>query len=55
AFAEQALELPEGTAFIGSTGRIGVNLPMDEVRAGIVEAATLLSPDTASADHAAEA
>src|SRR5262245_7243116 len=38
-FTEQALKLPRGSVLVGSTGRIGVTLPMDEVRAGIVEAA----------------
>src|SRR5689334_1258720 len=38
-FTEQALNLVRGSALVGSTGRIGVTLPMDNVRAGIVEAA----------------
>ena len=41
-FAERALNLPKGSALVGSTGRIGVTMPMDNVRAGIIEAATLL-------------
>ncbi len=52
AFTEQALNLPKGLALVGSTGRIGVLLPMDNVRAGIVEAATDLG---ATEDHAARA
>src|SRR5882724_7429933 len=38
-FTETALALKPGAALVGSTGRIGVNLPMDNVRAGIIEAA----------------
>src|SRR5512142_1148111 len=45
-FAEQALALPQGSVLVGSTGRIGVTMPMDNVRAGIVEAAVELG-DTA--------
>ena len=40
---------------VGSTGRIGINLPMMNVRAGINEAVTLLDNSPASAAHAAEA
>ncbi|HZR18904.1 MAG TPA: bifunctional glutamate N-acetyltransferase/amino-acid acetyltransferase ArgJ [Verrucomicrobiae bacterium] len=54
-FAEQALRLPRGTALVGSTGRIGLPLPMDNVRAGIVEAAVELGGTTEHARHAAEA
>src|SRR5882724_12810227 len=38
-FAEQALNIPTGSVFVASTGRIGVVLPMDNVRGGIIEAA----------------
>jgi len=51
-FTEQALKLPTGMALVGSTGRIGVPMPMDNVRAGIVEAAVGLG---SSPDHAAQA
>ena len=51
-FTERALILPRGSVFVGSTGRIGVTMPMDNVRAGIVEAAVELG---STADHAAEA
>jgi len=54
-FTEQALKLPRGSALIGSTGRIGVPLPMDEVRAGINEAAALLGSTPEYAGQAAEA
>ena len=54
-FTEQALNLPSGSALVGSTGRIGVTMPMDNVRAGIIEAAALLGSAAENADHAAEA
>jgi glutamate N-acetyltransferase/amino-acid N-acetyltransferase len=40
---------------VASTGRIGVPLPMANVRAGIVSAVKLLDDSAASADHVAEA
>src|SRR5690349_21508020 len=54
-FTEQALNLPKGTTLVGSTGRIGVTLPMDNVRAGIIEAAVGLGSTPAHANQAAEA
>jgi glutamate N-acetyltransferase/amino-acid N-acetyltransferase len=54
-FTERALNFPKGSALIGSTGRIGVTMPMDNVRAGIIEAATMLGGEIENADHAAEA
>jgi glutamate N-acetyltransferase/amino-acid N-acetyltransferase len=51
-FTERALNLPTGSALVGSTGRIGVTMPMDNVRAGIIEVATLLG---STAEHAANA
>lgn len=54
-FAEAALGLPPGSAFVGSTGRIGVAMPMDNVRAGIIEAAIALGSTAAHANQAAEA
>jgi glutamate N-acetyltransferase/amino-acid N-acetyltransferase len=51
-FTERALNLPTGSVLVGSTGRIGVTMPMDNVRAGIIEAATLLG---STAEHAANA
>jgi len=54
-FTERALDFPKGSALVGSTGRIGVTMPMDNVRAGIIEAATLLGSEIENADHAAEA
>jgi glutamate N-acetyltransferase/amino-acid N-acetyltransferase len=55
AFTEKALALPAGSALVGSTGRIGVTMPMDNVRAGIVEAAVELGATAQHADHAEEA
>ena len=54
-FTERALNLSKGLALVGSTGRIGVTMPMDNVRAGIIEAATLLGSAVENADNAAEA
>jgi len=51
-FTESALALPPGSALVGSTGRIGVAMPMDNVRVGIIETAALLG---STADHAAQA
>ena len=54
-FAERTLALSAGRALVGSTGRIGVTMPMDNVRAGILEAAMELGSTATHADHAAEA
>jgi glutamate N-acetyltransferase/amino-acid N-acetyltransferase len=54
-FTERALNFPKGSALVGSTGRIGVTMPMDNARAGIIEAATLLGSKIENADYAAEA
>jgi glutamate N-acetyltransferase/amino-acid N-acetyltransferase len=54
-FAERALALPAGLALVGSTGRIGLPLPMDNVRSGILEAAVELGSTPAHADQAMEA
>jgi glutamate N-acetyltransferase/amino-acid N-acetyltransferase len=51
-FTEEALKLPKGSVLVGSTGRIGVTMPMDNVRAGIIEAGVFLG-DTV--EHAAQA
>jgi glutamate N-acetyltransferase/amino-acid N-acetyltransferase len=55
AFAEKTLALSPGRALVGSTGRIGVTMPMDHLRAGILEAAMELGFTPAHADQAAEA
>jgi glutamate N-acetyltransferase / amino-acid N-acetyltransferase len=54
-FTERALAFPQGSVLVGSTGRIGVTLPMDNVRAGIIESAVLLGSTLGHAAQAAEA
>jgi len=54
-FCERALNLERGSALVGSTGRIGMLLPMDQVRAGIIEAAVELGSSVKHGDAAAEA
>jgi glutamate N-acetyltransferase/amino-acid N-acetyltransferase len=53
--AERALNFPKGSILVGSTGRIGVTLPMDNVRAGIIEACVELGSTLEHAAHAVEA
>jgi glutamate N-acetyltransferase/amino-acid N-acetyltransferase len=55
AFTEKSLNFPKGSALVGSTGRIGVCLPIDNVHAGIIEAAVYLGSTPDHAAHAAEA
>ncbi|HMP81112.1 MAG TPA: bifunctional glutamate N-acetyltransferase/amino-acid acetyltransferase ArgJ [Verrucomicrobiota bacterium] len=47
--------MPEQHVLVGSTGRIGVTMPMDNVRSGIRHAAQLLGNDAAHATETAEA
>ena len=54
-FTEKTLALSAGRALVGSTGRIGVTMPMDNIRAGILEAAMELGTSVAHADRATEA
>jgi glutamate N-acetyltransferase/amino-acid N-acetyltransferase len=54
-FTEKTLALSAGRALVGSTGRIGVTMPMDNIRAGILEAAMELGTTAAHADRATEA
>jgi len=54
-FTEKTLALSAGRALVGSTGRIGVTMPMDNIRAGILEAAMELGGTAAHADRATEA
>jgi len=54
-FTERSLILPKGSVLVGSTGRIGVTMPMDNVRAGIIEAAVELGSTVEHAANAAEA
>jgi glutamate N-acetyltransferase/amino-acid N-acetyltransferase len=55
AWLAKHLHMPAEHVLVGSTGRIGVNLPMANVRAGINEAVMSLDNSVASAAHAAEA
>src|SRR3954471_6668194 len=54
-FTQRALKLAKGSVLVGSTGRIGVTLPMDNARAGILEAAVELGSTPRHAANAAEA
>jgi glutamate N-acetyltransferase/amino-acid N-acetyltransferase len=54
-FTERALNLPKGSVLVGSTGRIGVTMPMDNVRAGIIEAGVELGSTLRHAANAAKA
>jgi len=51
----RALDAPEAHVLVASTGRIGVKLPMANVRAGILDAVSLLDGAREAAAHAAEA
>jgi glutamate N-acetyltransferase / amino-acid N-acetyltransferase len=51
----EALELPEESVLVCSTGRIGVPLPMANVKRGIAAAACLLSESEESGHHVMEA
>jgi len=55
AVAAKLLHMPARHVLVGSTGRIGVTMPMENVWSGISEAVALLDNSPASADHAAEA
>lgn len=55
AMVAKLLNLPEHHVLVASTGRIGVPMPMANVKRGITEAAALLGRDTSHADAAAEA
>jgi glutamate N-acetyltransferase / amino-acid N-acetyltransferase len=55
AIAAEKFFMPVGHVLVGSTGRIGVALPMLNVRAGILEAAQLLGNDPAHAGETVEA
>jgi glutamate N-acetyltransferase / amino-acid N-acetyltransferase len=55
ALAAAQFHLPPAHVLVGSTGRIGVPLPMQNVRQGIRQAAQLLGHDPAHAAEAAEA
>jgi glutamate N-acetyltransferase/amino-acid N-acetyltransferase len=49
------LQIPAHKILLGSTGRIGVTMPMPNVKRGILAAAHLLGSEIENADHAAEA
>jgi len=53
--AAKELRLSAGRVLVASTGRIGVAMPMENVKRGISEAAKLLGNSIAHANHAAEA
>jgi len=55
AVAAKLLHMPVRHVLVGSTGRIGVTMPMENVWSGISEAVALLDHSSARADHAAEA
>ncbi len=53
--AGRALNIPPENIFAASTGRIGLALPMDNVRRGILDVAKILGNSADHAGHAAEA
>jgi glutamate N-acetyltransferase/amino-acid N-acetyltransferase len=55
AIAARQLHMLAEHVLVGSTGRIGVTLPMANVKSGIVAAAQLLGNDPAQGDEAVEA
>jgi glutamate N-acetyltransferase / amino-acid N-acetyltransferase len=55
ALVARALDLPNTHVLVGSTGRIGIALPMMQVRRGIRQAVAGLGHEPANADAAAEA
>jgi glutamate N-acetyltransferase/amino-acid N-acetyltransferase len=52
---ERVLKLKPGSVLVGSTGRIGLNLPMENIRRGILNAAQQLGATDLHAAQAAEA
>ena len=55
ALVAKQLHIPDDQILVGSTGRIGVTLPMANVREGILAAAQLLGNEAVCADEAVEA
>src|SRR2546426_86712 len=55
ALTERRYNVSAKHVLVGSTGRIGVTLPMENVKAGILKAATRLDNARECADHAVEA
>jgi glutamate N-acetyltransferase / amino-acid N-acetyltransferase len=54
-FTAAALKISPAEVLIASTGRIGVPMPMNNVKKGIEQAATLADSSLASGSHAAQA
>ena len=55
ALLAKQFHMPEQHVLVGSTGRIGVTMPMANVQRGILEAAQILGNAPAQADEASEA
>jgi glutamate N-acetyltransferase/amino-acid N-acetyltransferase len=55
ALLAKLLHMPVEQVLVGSTGRIGVTMPMANVKRGIIEAAQILGNAPAQADEACEA
>ncbi len=55
ALVASILHMPEEHVLVGSTGRIGVNMPMANVKRGVLEAVQLLGNAPLQADEAVEA
>ena len=55
ALVAKHLHMPEEHVLVGSTGRIGVNMPMPNVESGILHALQILGHDAPHAEEAAEA
>ena len=55
ALVAKELHMSAEHVLVGSTGRIGVTMPMKNVKAGILDAVTRLDSAPATADHAVEA
>ena len=55
ALVAKQFHMPEEQVFVGSTGRIGVTMPMANVKQGILAASEILGHDAAHAAEAAEA
>lgn len=55
AITARSLNIAAENVFVASTGRIGLSMPMDNVRRGVLEAAKVLGNSAEYAGHAAEA
>jgi glutamate N-acetyltransferase/amino-acid N-acetyltransferase len=54
ALVAKELHMPAEHVLVGSTGRIGMTMPMKNVKAGILDAVTRLDNESECADHAVE-